>query len=817
MDPAQNFRSLQEQVSSALVATTRTTGQIAAEDLPFQRSLDANIASSLDEQKSRFLKLAEKLVNFAASGSEIDAPQLEDADALENNWRGVVDVIDSLLERADTCLDEYTGVIKRLSPSEQERPPTPKPKKARTGNVFRTQNIPKPQLLFENVPTNAESTAFKPLLNAKPHAIVPLEQSLTTFVNEYGLEQYKHPYEAEIKECQYPPSVYDQVEPIPYRSFEDTAATFVDTPEAVAAMLAELKNAKEIAIDLEHHDSRSYVGIVSLMQISTRDKDWVVDTLKPWRRDLQVLNEVFADPRIVKVFHGSFMDMIWLQRDLGLYVVGLFDTYHAARALGFPKQSLAYLLSKYVGFDADKQYQMADWRIRPLPEEMFNYARSDTHFLLYIYDCLRNELIEKTRRKELEQHCIQDVLQRSKDYALQRYERPIYDEINGRGPGGWYDMLVRSPAMFSKEQFAVFKAVHQWRDQVARQNDDSTNYIMPKHVLLNIAKAMPMEVPALLNVAQPISQPVRLRISELLGVIKQAKAAGANGPDMMQVLQPQQPASQGGEAPEDGKSVNTFGGETALSERKLPATPFPIKSDSSTFWGETFGSSVWQVNVTPGNVIEDLRLALPLPELTAEIFANPSDFAASRPNKEGVDPGARAEHEYIKDRKPQASEDSNIFVVKQLGGGRKRKFEDEETHVPTSGPTSDTSEADVGTQEKEEENAEEEEEEIRLPTEEDEIKRRAQEKAARKAEKKAKKKEEKELAKQQAQAAQDAEMEAEPFDYSKAESVLHANPQGKGAIDKSKRFNPYAKAANAPKGMRKVQKEKSGKSFTFRK
>ena len=77
-------------------------------------------------------------------------------------------------------------------------------------------------------------------------------------------------------------------------------------------------------MDLEHHDAYSYVGLVSLMQISTREKDWIVDTLLPWREDLQILNEVFTDPRIVKVcsqafvigraltvWHRSFMDRIW--------------------------------------------------------------------------------------------------------------------------------------------------------------------------------------------------------------------------------------------------------------------------------------------------------------------------------------------------------------------------------------------------------------------------------------------------------------------------------------------------------------------------
>jgi len=61
------------------------------------------------------------------------------------------------------------------------------------------------------------------------------------------------------------------------------------------------------------------------------------------------------------------MDIIWLQRDFGLYIVGLFDTYWAARTLGFAGHGLAFLLKKYIDFDADKQYQLADWRLRFVP------------------------------------------------------------------------------------------------------------------------------------------------------------------------------------------------------------------------------------------------------------------------------------------------------------------------------------------------------------------------------------------------------------------------------------------------------------------
>ena len=113
--------------------------------------------------------------------------------------------------------------------------------------------------------------------------------------------RYNNPYETEIQRMEYPKRVYQQADPIVYSPMDESKAIWVDTYEGVLEMLAELKKAGEIAIDLEHHDFRTYVGLTCLMQISTRDKDWIVDTLKPWRHRLQVLNEVFADPSIIKV------------------------------------------------------------------------------------------------------------------------------------------------------------------------------------------------------------------------------------------------------------------------------------------------------------------------------------------------------------------------------------------------------------------------------------------------------------------------------------------------------------------------------------
>ena len=42
----------------------------------------------------------------------------------------------------------------------------------------------------------------------------------------------------------------------------------------------------------------------------------------------------------------------------------MFDTHQAAKELNFPTLSLAYLLKTYCNVDANKQFQLADWRIR---------------------------------------------------------------------------------------------------------------------------------------------------------------------------------------------------------------------------------------------------------------------------------------------------------------------------------------------------------------------------------------------------------------------------------------------------------------------
>lgn len=113
----EDFNSVEEGIKSALLSTIRSANSLGDEDIAFHRSLDPAVGTTLDRQNARLLGLADRLVGAATANTEIvRPPRLNDLESVEGNWKAVVDVVDSLLERADTALDEFTGAVKRLSP-----------------------------------------------------------------------------------------------------------------------------------------------------------------------------------------------------------------------------------------------------------------------------------------------------------------------------------------------------------------------------------------------------------------------------------------------------------------------------------------------------------------------------------------------------------------------------------------------------------------------------------------------------------------------------------------------------------------------------
>lgn len=353
-------------------------------------------------------------------------------------------------------------------------------------------DIEKPQIHFPDYPIDNSDTPFVPpyqSASSSPQNEAEEVRSSAGAVQNYLQDLYKsnstserstrHPYDEEIAASLQTirERKLDPVTITVYRVLEKTPLTFINTKKQLFAAADRLKNATEIAVDLENHSVRSFQGFVCLMQISTRREDFVIDALALRGSINRALSPIFSDESTTKVLHGADRDVQWLERDFGIYVVNMFDTGQAARLLKFPSAALSYLLTRYCSLQTTlkKKFQLADWRVRPLPDEMLAYARSDTHYLLYIYDRLRSELSKAS--------IVTKAWERSALVCRKRHMKIRYDAGMAR------QLAARHALGLDRHQILLFEELCRWRDVTAREEDESLVYIAPLNVIIGIVHA----------------------------------------------------------------------------------------------------------------------------------------------------------------------------------------------------------------------------------------------------------------------------------------------------------------------------------------
>ncbi|CAH2059794.1 unnamed protein product [Thlaspi arvense] len=306
-----------------------------------------------------------------------------------------------------------------------------------------------------------------------------------------------HPYEAEISVLLENPQLEFDFLRGDYSLELSDSYVWVETESQLKELAETLAKEEVFAIDTEQHSLRSFLGFTALIQISTQDEDFLVDTIA-LHDAMSILRPVFSNPDICKVFHGADNDVLWLQRDFHIYVVNMFDTAKACEVLSKPQRSLAYLLEAVCGVATNKLLQREDWRQRPLSEEMVQYARTDAHYLLYIADKLTTELrqrdTEDSSSPDDKFHFLLEASRRSNMTCLQLYTKEsedfpgnaaasslIYRHLNGHGDHS-------SISLDAKE---LVRELCAWRDLMARIHDESTRYVLSDQAIVALASKQP--------------------------------------------------------------------------------------------------------------------------------------------------------------------------------------------------------------------------------------------------------------------------------------------------------------------------------------
>ena len=138
-----------------------------------------------------------------------------------------------------------------------------------------------------------------------------------------------------------------------------------------------------VGVDVEYHFNQ-----VCVVQLATHRLGLVLDALALQADVMRaILQPLLGDERVCKVFHGHCNDPCWLASYFGIVVSEpTFDTATIAQQLcetweeGPP--SLQLVCRRYLSYEMDNTYQTADWRQRPLPAEMLEYAAIDAQVLL---------------------------------------------------------------------------------------------------------------------------------------------------------------------------------------------------------------------------------------------------------------------------------------------------------------------------------------------------------------------------------------------------------------------------------------------------
>ncbi|CDJ43191.1 exosome component 10, putative [Eimeria tenella] len=452
-------------------------------------------------------------------------------------------------------------------------------------------------------------------------------------------EPLPHPYEGELKDLVWlaegdkqQSGVYSELFTLKEATLpspvEETPLVFVETPQQLREMLDELCSGrhKVVAIDTEHHSYESYKGFICLIQLSTcgsagAAKDFLVDPFSLFVH-LTALNELTANPKILKILHGSASDVIWLQRDFSVYLVNVFDTAVAARTLAIPGgASLANLLSFYLKKQKDRKMQLADWRVRPLTKEMKSYGRSDTHYLPYIYQCMQNQLLTRDDQTGMfNLSCITPaelgtptgsgkaavlgVMERSRDICLSLYTEGPFD-----GEKEATQLLKRNNVALAPLSFAALKGLLAWRDSVARKRDVSPHAVLANACILLLAQRRPLDHMQLRSAIRPTPPAVRRYSGEILKAIHDGLQKAAT--------QPPPPLDAQQEAKSESKQR-----QTQPQEQKQPDQPEPLLDDTDDLLPS---AEVLRNAVTAQ---QQLLAALETPEHSVDVPAGASDNQA---------------------------------------------------------------------------------------------------------------------------------------------------------------------------------------------
>lgn len=282
----------------------------------------------------------------------------------------------------------------------------------------------------------------------------------------------------------------------------DYSYTYIDTKEALIRVAKEWNSVDILGLDLECENNLHHYGsYLSIFQISTREKNWILDVLK--LKELDPFLEILKNPKIQKVFHGVSFDFRIIKHEFGFLPKNVFDTQIAAEFIGRDEIGLGDLLMEFFGVKKECVMQMADWTKRPLTKQMLDYAVKDSVYMIRLRDTLADKL------KELERL----------DWAEEEMKLLETQEFSFNEFSFWSMKGLRE---LTDTERAILKRLFDLREKLAKQVDRPIHFVINNRRLIEIATGTPLTFNEWVNI-RSVHPIVRHRAGQFFAEVKKGQ------------------------------------------------------------------------------------------------------------------------------------------------------------------------------------------------------------------------------------------------------------------------------------------------------
>ena len=262
-------------------------------------------------------------------------------------------------------------------------------------------------------------------------------------------------------------------------------AELIETPEALDALVADVRSHPVVAYDTEFIGEESFYPKLCLVQVATPTAIGLVDPvpLAAAGRDLSDLFRAIAEPGRTVLVHSGDTDIDILRRGAGIEPSAVFDTQVAAAMAWLPwPSSLGNVLESLTGYRLGKAHTFTNWDARPLTPAQLGYAADDVRYMHLIWSELHARLS-----------------------ALGRHEWALAEsreQLRGTAfdPEGQLRRIHRSEPL-RPGQMVVARELVSLRYELARSHDLPARVVMPDAAVIELAKRKHTEPAAIAGVA----------------------------------------------------------------------------------------------------------------------------------------------------------------------------------------------------------------------------------------------------------------------------------------------------------------------------